>query len=60
MLTVHVKDVLIFSKNKHWIDILIKSLADKCEKFELADEKHVNKCLSADVTTYPISLCELK
>ena len=42
-------DVLMFSKNKTWIDVLIKSLSEGNDKFELTNKGNINKCLGVDI-----------
>ena len=45
----HINSALIFSKDKLWIDIFIKSLFEGADKFELIDEDSINKYLGVDI-----------
>ena len=49
ILIVHVDDVLIFRREKLWIDLLTKSLFEGDEKFELTDEGNIDKYLGVCV-----------
>ena len=55
-----VDEVLIFSKKKVWIDMLIKYLFNGEENFELTDEGNVDKKIGVDMRKHNDGTCELR
>ena len=55
-----VDEVLIFSKKKVWIDMLIKYLFNGEENFELTDEGNVDKNIGVDMRKHNDGTCELR
>ena len=49
ILVVYINDILIFSKEKIWIDIFVKLLFKGDEKFELTDEGSIDKYLGLKI-----------
>ena len=60
ILVVHVDDFLIFSKKNLWIDVLIKSLFNEEENFELTDEGNIDKYLGVDIRKHNDGTHELR
>ena len=45
----HINNILILSKKKIWIDMLIKFLFNREENFELTNEGNIDKYFRADI-----------
>ena len=57
---VYVDDVLIFSRDKVWIDIFIKSLFEGEENFDLTDEGNIDKYLGVEIVERQDGMYEIK
>ena len=60
ILIVYIDDVLIFSKNKVWINIFAKSFFEGAENFELTDKGSINKFLKVNIRKNTDGSYELK